>query len=110
MKSAMLWGLGALNVLLAAVLVNKYVPSQAAHAQVGRPSDYIMVPGQLTGISNGVVFMIDTSKGELSAMSFDDTNNTLSPMPKMDLNQVFRAGAGVNPGGARAPAGRVRQR
>ena len=99
MKSAVLWALGALNVLQAAVLVNKYVPSQTAHAQVGRPSDYIMVPGQLNGISNGVVFMIDTSRGELSAMSYDDTNNTLSPMPKIDLNQVFRAGGGVAPGG-----------
>jgi hypothetical protein len=99
MKSAVLWALGALNVLLAAVLVNKYVPSQTAHAQVGRPSDYIMVPGQLNGISNGVVFMIDTSRGELSAMSYDDTSNTLSPMPKIDLNAVFRAGGGVTTGG-----------
>jgi hypothetical protein len=99
MKSAMLWALGALNVLLAAVLINKYVPSQTAHAQVGRPSDYLMCPGQLNGISNGVVFMIDTSKGELSAMSYDDTNGQLSPMPKIDLNQVFRAGGGVNTGG-----------
>jgi hypothetical protein len=103
MKSAVLWALGALNVLLAAVLVNKYVPSQTAHAQVGRPSDYIMVPGQLNGISNGVVFMIDTSRGELSAMSYDDSSNTLSPMPKIDLNAVFRAGGGVNTGGARRP-------
>jgi hypothetical protein len=101
MKSAVLWALGALNVLLAAVLVNKYVPSQTAHAQVGRPSDYIMVPGQLNGISNGVVFMIDTSRGELSAMSYDDTSNTLSPMPKIDLNAVFRAGGGVTTGGPR---------
>jgi hypothetical protein len=99
MKSAMLWGLGALNVVLAAVLVNKYVPSQTAHAQVGRPSDYIMVPGQLNGISNGVVFMVDTSRGQLSAMSYDDTNNTLSPMPSIDLGAVFRAGGGVAPGG-----------
>ena len=103
MKSAVLWALGALNVLQAAVLVNKYVPSQTAHAQVGRSSDYIMVPGQLNGISNGVVFMIDTSRGELSAMSYDDTSNTLSPMPKIDLNAVFRAGGGVTTGGPRKP-------
>jgi hypothetical protein len=103
MKSAVLWALGALNVILAAILINKYLPEQAAHAQAGRPSDYIMVPGQLNGIPNGVVFMIDTSQGYLSAMSYDDTQNQLSPMPKIDLNQVFRAGGGVNAGGGGGP-------
>src|SRR4051812_38015485 len=75
MKSVMLWALAGLNVLLAAVVINRYVPAQTAHAQVGggvRPSDYVMVPGELNGVSTGVVFIIDTSKGELSAMSYDD--------------------------------------
>ena len=100
MKSAALWGLGALNVLLAIVLINKFVPENRAYAQA-RPSDYMMVPGSLQGVATGVVFMIDTSKGELSAMSYDDTNNTLNPMPKVNLAQVFEAGRGVNPGGGR---------
>ena len=65
MKSALLWGLGALNVLLAIVLINKYVPEQKAVAQVGRPSDYIMVPAQITGIASGVVIMVDTSRGDV---------------------------------------------
>ena len=99
MKSAALWGLGALNVLLAIVLINKYIPEQRAVAQVGRPSDYIMVPAQITGIASGVVVIVDTSKGELSAMSYDDARNVLEPMPKIDLNQVFRAGGGVGTGG-----------
>jgi hypothetical protein len=99
MKSAALWGLGALNVLLAIVLINKYLPEQRAMAQVGRPSDYIMVPAQITGIPGGVVIMVDTSKGELSAMSYNDAQNTLEPMPKIDLNQVFKAGAGIGAGG-----------
>jgi len=106
MKSTALWGLGALNVLLAIVLINKYVPDQRAVAQVGRPSDYIMVPAQITGISSGVVIMLDTSRGELSGMAYNDTNNTLEPMPKIDLNQVFRAGAGI---GA-APGGKIKPR
>jgi hypothetical protein len=107
MKSAALWGLGALNVLLAVVLINKYIPEQRAMAQVGRPSDYIMVPAQITGIASGVVVIVDTSKGELSAMSYDDARNLLEPMPKIDLNQVFRAGAGV--GGNGGP-GRLKPR
>ena len=101
MKSTLLWGLGALNVILAIVLINKYLPDQRAVAQVARPSDYIMVPAQITGFSSGVVIMVDTSKGELSAMTYNDTQNALEPMPKIDLNQVFRAGAGIGaaPGG-----------
>ena len=96
MKSAVLWGLGALNVALAAILIGNALPSNQANAQGGaRPSDYIMVPGQLPGVTNGVVFILDTSKGELSAMSYDDVNNTLSPMPKISLEQVFKAGAGA---------------
>jgi hypothetical protein len=98
MKSAVLWSLGVLNVLLAIVLINRFLPSQQAVAQVGRPSDYIMVPATITGISGGVVIIVDTSKGELSAMSYNDAQNTLEPMPKIDLNQVFKSGAGVGAG------------
>jgi hypothetical protein len=95
MKSTALWALGALNVILAVVLINKYLPDQKAVAQVGRPSDYIMVPAQIIGFNSGVVIMVDTSRGELSAMTYNDTTSQLEPMPKIDLNQVFKAGAGI---------------
>lgn len=94
-KSALFWGLAVVNCLLVALVVLKYSPSQQAHAQAARPSDYLMVPGSLTGVVTGVVFMVDTSHGELSAMTYDDTNNTLSPMQKVSLEQVFKAGGGV---------------
>ena len=97
MKSAVFWGLLALNVLLVAVLWNKYSPENQARAQA-RPSDYLTVPGVLTGVPTGVVFIVDTSRGELSAMTYDDTRDALIPMPKIDLGQVFKAGAGVGPG------------
>lgn len=99
MKSVMLWALGALNVLLAVVLVNKFIPEQKAMAQVGRPSDYLMVPGEFNGVPTGLVFIIDTSKGELSAMTYDDTTNAILVFPKIDLAQVFKAGQGIGPGG-----------
>jgi hypothetical protein len=104
MKSAVLWGLGALNVLLAVVLINRFVPEQRAVAQAGRPSDYLMVPAEINGMPSGVIFMLDTSKGELSAMTFDDPKNQLVPMPKIDLAQVFNAGSGV--GGGNGPRGK----
>ena len=98
MKSAVLWSLLALNVALAVAVVNKYVTP--AYAQVGRPSDYLMVPAQVNGISTGVVFIVDTSKGELSGMTYNDQQNTLEPMPKIDLARVFKEGQGIgNAGG-----------
>jgi hypothetical protein len=99
MKSAVFWGLAALNVLLVAVLVNRYLPDNAAHAQAGRPSEYLMVPGKVIGVSSGVVFIVDTSRGELSAMTFDATSNELKPLHRIPLDQVFRSGAGVGAGG-----------
>jgi hypothetical protein len=97
MKSAALWGLGALNVILAIVLINRFTPENRAYGQA-RPSDYLMVPGQLQGVSTGVVFMVDTTKAELSAMSYDDGQNRLDPMPKIDLAAVFKAGNPVGQG------------
>ena len=108
MKSAVFWALAALNVLLVAVVVNRYLPEQRAHAQVGRPSDYVMVPGELNGVPTGVVFIVDTSRGELSAVSYDETQNVISPMPKIDLAQVFKAGSSVTPGAG--GAGRLKPR
>ena len=100
MKSTVLWALAALNVLLAAIVVGRLLPEQQAHAQAGgRPSDYIMVPATVTGITTGVVFIVDTSKGELSGMTYNDVNDRLEPMPKIDLAQVFKAGQGVGAAG-----------
>jgi hypothetical protein len=113
MKSALFWGLAALNVLLVAVLVNRYLPDNTAHAQAARPSDYIMVPGKVVGVSSGVVFIVDTSRGDLSAMTFDNTSNELKPLRRIPLEQVFRSGAGIGAGGgggAGAGPGRVKPR
>ena len=98
MKSATFWGLAALNLLLLGFALNRYLPSQAAHAQVGRPSDYLMVPGTLNGVTTGVVFVLDTSKSELSMFTYEDASDKFSSMPKIALDQVFRAGSGVAPG------------
>ena len=111
MKSTVFWALAALNVLLVAILVNRYLPDNAAHAQAGRPSEYLMIPGQVTGVPTGVIFVVDTSRGELSAITFDDTRDTFKPLPKIQLDQVFRAGAGVGgAGGGPGGAGKVRPR
>ena len=97
-KSAALCALVALNVLLAVVFVNRQTPDNTARAQA-RPSDFLMVPGTVTGVSTGVIFIVDTSTGQLSAITYNDTRDAVVPLPKIDLNQVFKAGAGVGAAG-----------
>ena len=46
-----------------------------------------------SGVS-GVVYIVDTTNGYLSAMAFDDTRGELSAMPRIDLARCFEGGRG----------------
>jgi hypothetical protein len=95
MKRRILWALVALNVLLAVTLAARLTGENRAVAQgVRRPADYIMIPGEVTGGSSAVVYIIDTSNGLLGAMTFDDSSKQLNTMPPIDLARVFDLGGG----------------
>ena len=101
MKKLALWALAALNALLLVGLVDKlFLIDTPAVAQVRRPSEYLMMPGEVPGLPNGVVFMLDVSNGTLSMMTFD--GRRLDAAPPVDLNNVFARGGG---GGANAGGG-----
>ena len=103
MRNRILWALAGLNVLLVMTLAGRLTSSteNTAHAQAKRPSDYIMVPGEVGGGTSAVVYMIDTSNGMLGAMTFDASQQQLHTMPPIDLARVFDTGA---PGAPRGPA------
>jgi hypothetical protein len=91
------WALIALNLLLAITLVARWTPGggeNAALAQVHRPADYIMIPGEVNGGSAAVVYILDTTNGMLGAMAYDDSSHTLQTMPPLDLSRVFEIGGG----------------
>ena len=69
MKNRILWALVGLNVLLAATLAMRWSSDNTAVAQVRRPADYIMIPGEVNGGASAVVYMVDTSNGLLGAMA-----------------------------------------
>src|SRR2546422_115304 len=94
MKRRILWTLIALNALLVVTLVARLTGENTAVAQVKRPSDYIMIPGEVTGGSSAVVYIIDTSNGLLGAMTYDDSQKALNTMPPIDLSRVFEIGGG----------------
>jgi hypothetical protein len=111
MKKRILWALAGLNVLLVMTLAGRLSSSEnTAHAQgVKRPSDYVMIPGEVSGGTSAVVYMIDTSNSMLGAITYDDSAKQLNTMPPIDLARVFDGGApntprgpGVAPG-TRAP-------
>ena len=111
MKRRIVWGLVVLNLLLAVTLFMRFGRENTAIAQVRRPADYILVPGEVGGGASSVVYMIDTTNGWLGAMAYDDARKVLEAMPPIDLARVFETGPvgggrGVAPApGAAAPRG-----
>jgi hypothetical protein len=97
-RSKLLWSLAVLNLMLAIVLLVRLAPQSSVFAQARRPSDYLMIPATIQGGTNGVVYVIDTSNGMLSATSFNDARRSLDPpMPPIDLSRVFDNRGGVAP-------------
>jgi hypothetical protein len=102
MKNRILWALAALNVLLVVTLAARFSSENAAVAQARRPADYIMIPGEISGGSSAVVYIIDTSNGLLGAGTYDDSRREINTMPPIDLARVFQTGPATPP---RGPAG-----
>ncbi|HRK30016.1 MAG TPA: hypothetical protein PLD59_02980 [Tepidisphaeraceae bacterium] len=102
MKSTVIWGLIVINGLLAFALLSRVAAPNTALAQnrpaeprpeanrPARPGDYVMIPGEVTGGSTSVVYVIDTTNGLLGAIAYDDSVKQLQSMPgRIDLQQVF---------------------
>ena len=101
-RSKVLWGLVGLNVFLAVVLALKLgvadTPVHANNALAG--GDYLMTPARVTGFNNGVVFVLDTNDGILSAFSYDSNRKELNVMDPIPLQRLFQGGGvGRNPRG-----------
>jgi hypothetical protein len=99
MKSTMLWALIALNVLLAFSLVNRFLPENAAIAQAARrPGEYAMIPGEVTGGSAGVVYILDTTNGFLTAATYDQATGggKLVSQSQLNVTEIFARGAAAN--------------
>ena len=93
MKTKVIWALGALNVLLGVALFTPVVsPARAAAAaQTGgaRPSDYLMIPGEVVGGSTAVIWLIDGKNQQLSAMTVDENRQRVDMMAPVPLDRLF---------------------
>lgn len=91
MKNRIMWALVALNVFLLIVLVARSSSPNAAMAQAARPSDYLMIPGEITGGTGAVVYVVDMTNGVLGGMAWDDSRRELSSMPPLDLSRFLQS-------------------
>ncbi len=95
MKTTAIWALVILNVMLLASLVWTRLPSNVVEAQVRRPGDYLMIPVDFQGARTGVVVVLDSTNGELSAIATDDSNARnakMSGMRPIKLTELFDRG------------------
>ena len=93
----MLAALVALNALLVVALVNRFTPARTAQAAPVsiNASAVLAVPGTLPGISNGVIFLLDTSTNLLAVVSYDSPTQKLQWTKPLDLNKQLNAAGPV---------------
>jgi hypothetical protein len=101
MKSATVWILAAVNALLLVTFVSRHMGDNNAMAQVTRrPPEYVMIPGEISGVSSEVIFVVDTANGELGGFSYDNNTLRLDAMSTVDIGRIFEQAAN----GAATPA------
>ncbi|HEX8341589.1 MAG TPA: hypothetical protein VF624_11825 [Tepidisphaeraceae bacterium] len=95
MKSKLVLGLVILNLVLLTAFLGRVWPGNIAQAQQARrPGEYLMIPAEVQGGQAGVVFIIDTNSGELSAIALDEGTKKLVAMPRINLGDMFVGGDG----------------
>lgn len=62
--------------------------AQQQQQQIGRPSEYLLVPAQLTSANQEIIYIIDTQNGDLTAAAFNRQNG-ISFIPPLRLSQNF---------------------
>ncbi len=96
MKTTAIWSLLALNVILLLLFLVRSTGEAPALAQMSaaRPGDYLMIPGEVTGGNNSVVYILDQTSRSLSALVYDDSMKRINSMPPIDLDRVINGKEG----------------
>lgn len=107
MKQTVFWGLIVLNLVLLASLLAPLMQGNAALAQRaggGRRPELLMIPGEVTGQSSHVVYMIDSANRRLGAIALNQRGNGIESLAPQDLDRIFEnrdAGKGATKTGKR---------
>lgn len=93
MKSRITWCLIGINIALLTIFVFPRIkPNTAVAQRAERPADYILIPGTVVGLDRGIVYVIDSSNGLMSALFFNDVTGRIDVMAPKDLQRVFDEG------------------
>jgi hypothetical protein len=104
MKNRVIWALMGLNVLLLVTLVGRLTGDNTARAQAGRrPGEFLMIPGEVSGGANAIVYVLDMGNGQLGALAYDSSRKEINSMPPLELSRVFEGVAPVGGGTPIAP-------
>lgn len=88
-RSKAILALVLLNVaLLASLCFNNIFTSKADAQFAARPSEYLMITGEVNGGTSGVLFCVDTRNHLLTALNFD--GKKLEAMPPIDLDRMLK--------------------
>lgn len=89
-KSAVIAAMVVVNAALGLSLVSSLTEGNTAEAaQVGRPSEYLMIPAQITNLNSDIVYIIDTQTGNLTAAAMDQTSKTIQFIAPVPLGDAF---------------------
>ncbi len=103
MRTVLVTGLVVLNLVLATAVGLKVFHLPEARAQpIGLSDNYIMVSGAVLGNPNDIVYVIDLTTRQLSALFYDRTTRELSLVGSSDLRRDLGVEEGMpRPGRAR---------
>ena len=93
MKSTVIWSLVLLNAVLLGSLVSRWI-EPTAQAQARRPGDYLVIPGEVIGAQAGLLYIIDSTTRDLTAVAYDENKKRLVAMPRISLENTFRTTGG----------------
>jgi hypothetical protein len=91
MKSSVLWALVGLNAVLLFMFTGQFNHVKTAEAQIRRPADYLLIPGSLSTGGQSVVYIIDSTNGQLGGMAYNDGSHTLDTMPSINLTALYNS-------------------
>lgn len=91
MKSTVLWALVGLNAVLLFVFAGSFNHVRTAQAQVRRPADYLLLPGSLSNGAPSVVYIVDSTNGQLGGIAYNDSSHTLDTMPPINLTAIYNS-------------------
>ena len=106
MKNTVFWGLLVPNLVLLAGLLAPLMRGNEAMAQRaaggGRRPELLMIPGEVTGQSSHVVYLVDTANRRLGAIALNQRGTGMDSLAPQDLDRIFEDRGGPVRGGGDA--------